>query len=354
VADAITRRVEKLRREIERHLRLYHVEDNPEISDAEYDALFHELVRLEQAHPELQAPDSPTQRVGASPAEGFAEVRHRVPMLSLANAFDDEDVVAFDRRVREGLDRQEVEYACEPKFDGLAVTLAYEGGLFTQGATRGDGAVGEDVTSNLKTIHSIPLRLAVAKPPKLLEVRGEVLMLRKDFEAVNRRALEAGEKTFVNPRNAAAGGLRQLDPRLTAKRRLSFFAYGVGGVDGWIVPPTHSKLLDALAGLGFPVSKDRRTARGVDGLLGYYRDMAGKRPKLAYDIDGVVYKVNSFADQNHLGYVSRAPRFAVAHKYPAEEATTELLEIDFQVGRTGAITPVAGLETSSWCAAPAT
>ena len=344
MADSLARRVEKLRREIERHLRLYHVEDNPEISDAEYDQLFDELVKLEEAHPQLQSPDSPTQRVGAKPAEGFAAVRHRVPMLSLANAFDDEDIESFDRRVREGLDRGEVEYACELKFDGLAVTLTYEQGLFTQGATRGDGAVGEDVTANLRTIHSIPLRLDSKKQPKLLEVRGEVLMMRKDFEAVNRRALEAGEKTFVNPRNAAAGGLRQLDPRLTAKRKLSFFAYGVGAVDGWAVPPTHSKLLDALAAMGFPVSMDRRTAKGAAGLLEFYREMAGKRAKLAYDIDGVVYKVNAFADQNHLGYVSRAPRFAVAHKYPAEEATTELLEIDFQVGRTGAITPVARLK----------
>ena len=344
MADTIARRVEKLRREIERHLRLYHVEDSPEIPDAEYDALFHELVRLEEEHPELATPDSPTQRVGAKPAEGFAEVRHRVPMLSLANAFDDDDVANFDRRCREGLDREAVEYACELKFDGLAVTLAYADGLFVQGATRGDGAVGEDVTNNLKTIHAIPLRLEGKKPPRLLEVRGEVLMLRKDFEAVNKRALEAGEKTFVNPRNAAAGGLRQLDPRLTAKRKLSFFAYGLGAVEGWSVPPTHSKLLDALGEMGFPVSKERRVAKGAEGLLKFYRDIGAKRPQLAYDIDGVVYKVNSFADQNHLGYVSRAPRFAVAHKYPAEEATTELVEIDFQVGRTGAITPVARLK----------
>ena len=341
--DAV-RRVEKLRREIERHLRLYHVDDNPEISDAEYDQLFHELVRLEQEHPELATPHSPTQRVGAKPAEGFAEVRHRVPMLSLNNAFDDEDVAGFDRRVREGLDRDAVEYACELKFDGLAVTLSYVDGVLAQGATRGDGAVGEDVTNNLKTIHAIPLRLAAKKPPALIEVRGEVLMLRKDFEAVNKRALEAGEKTFVNPRNAAAGGLRQLDPSLTAKRRLSFFAYGVGAVDGWAVPATHSKLLDALAEMGFPVAKDRRVVKGAEGLLDFYRDMGAKRPKLAYDIDGVVYKVNAFADQTHLGYVSRAPRFAVAHKYPAEEAMTEIENIDIQVGRTGALTPVARLK----------
>ena len=222
------RRVAQLRREIERHLRLYHVQDAPEISDAEYDALFLELVELEEKNPELQLPDSPTQRVGAKPAEGFASVAHRVPMLSLANAFDDEDIANFDRRCREGLEADVVEYACELKFDGLAVTLAYENGLFVQGATRGDGTTGEDVTTNLRTIKSIPLRLDLKKAPKLLEVRGEVLMFRKDFEEINRRAAEAGEKTFVNPRNSAAGALRQLDPKLTARRRLSFFTYGVG------------------------------------------------------------------------------------------------------------------------------
>jgi DNA ligase (NAD+) len=338
------RKAAKLRREVERHLRLYHQDDAPEISDAEYDALFRELVKLEEAHPELATPDSPTQRVGARPVEGFAQVSHRVPMLSLNNAFADEDAASFDRRCREGLDREVVEYACELKFDGLAVTLSYADGLLVQGATRGDGAVGEDVTGNLKTIHSLPLRLAARKPPKLLEVRGEVLMMRKDFEAVNRRALESGEKTFVNPRNAAAGGLRQLDPRLTAKRKLSFLAYGLGAVEGWTVPPTHSKLLDALGELGFPVSKERRTAKGIEGLLRFYRDAAERRPSLPYDIDGVVYKVNAFADQNHLGYVSRAPRFAIAHKFPAEEATTEIENIDIQVGRTGALTPVARLK----------
>jgi DNA ligase (NAD+) len=343
-SDRARKRAAQLRREIERHNRLYHAEAAPEISDAEYDALFQELLELEGEHPELASPDSPTQRVGAAPSEGFAEVRHRVPMLSLANAFDDEDVVAFDRRCREGLEAAEVEYACELKFDGLAVTLAYEDGLFVQGATRGDGAVGEDVTPNLRTVRSLPLRLDLAKPPKLLEVRGEVLMMRRDFEAINKRATELGERTFVNPRNAAAGGLRQLDPRLTAKRRLSFFAYGVGAVEGYAVPTTHAKLLDALAAMGFPVTKDRRTVRGVAGLLRFYNDMGAKRAELPYDIDGVVYKVNAFAQQNRLGYVSRAPRFAVAHKFPAEEATTELETIEIQVGRTGALTPVARLK----------
>jgi DNA ligase (NAD+) len=341
--DRAQKRAAQLRREIERHNRLYYGEASPEISDAEYDALFQELLRLESAHPELASPDSPTQRVGAAPSEGFAEVEHRVPMLSLANAFADEDVIAFDRRCREALGVEQVEYACELKFDGLAVTLAYEDGLFVQGATRGDGALGEDVTPNLRTVRSLPLRLDMARPPKRLEVRGEVLMMRRDFEAINRRATELGERTFVNPRNAAAGGLRQLDPRLTAKRRLSFFAYGVGAVEGYAVPPTHAKLLDALAGMGFPVTKDRRTVQGVEGLLRFYRDMGAGRAQLPYDIDGVVYKVNALAEQNRLGYVSRAPRFAVAHKFPAEEAVTELENIEIQVGRTGALTPVARL-----------
>jgi len=264
-------------------------------------------------------------------------------MLSLANAFDDEDAAAFDRRCREGLEAEPVEYACELKFDGLAITLAYEDGRFVQGATRGDGTTGEDVTPNLRTIRSIPLRLEAKKPPRLLEVRGEVLMMRRDFEAINSAARERGEKTFVNPRNAAAGGLRQLDPRLTAQRKLSFFAYGIGAHEGFDLPPTHAKLLDRLAALGFPVAKKRRTARGVEGLLAFYEEVGAERPKLPYDIDGVVYKVNRFSEQETLGYVSRAPRWGVAHKFPAEEATTELLDIGVQVGRTGALTPVARL-----------
>ena len=333
-----------LRREIERHNRLYYTEAAPEISDAEWDALFRELQALEAAHPELVTPDSPTQRVGASPAEGFAEVQHRVPMLSLANAFADEDVVAFDRRCREGLGVESVAYACELKFDGLAVTLAYEDGVLVQGATRGDGTTGEDVTANLRTVKTIPLRLDTPKPPRLLEVRGEVLMFRRDFELLNKAALERGEKAFVNPRNAAAGGLRQLDPRLTAQRRLSFFAYGIGAAAGFEAPESHSRLLDRLHGLGFPVAKSRRAVKGVEQLLAFYREVGGLRPQLPYDIDGVVYKVDRYADQEKLGFVSRAPRWAVAHKFPAEEATTELADIEIQVGRTGALTPVARLK----------
>jgi DNA ligase (NAD+) len=340
----VAAKAEKLRRAIERHNRLYYNDDAPEITDAEYDRLFGELVKIETEHPELRTPDSPTQRVGSAPSEGFEPVTHRVPMLSLANAFDEEDIAAFDRRCREGLEVEEVEYSAELKFDGLAITLSYEDGLFVQGATRGDGTTGEDVTANLRTVRSIPLRLETRKPPKLLDVRGEVLMMRKDFEAMNKRLADAGEKTYVNPRNSAAGALRQLDPRLTAQRKLSFFAYGIGAQEGFMVPPTHAKLLDALGDLGFPLAKDRRTVKGVPGMLEFYREVGDKRPKLPYDIDGVVYKVNRVADQEKLGFVSRAPRWAVAHKFPAEEATTELLDIDFQVGRTGAITPVARLK----------
>ena len=339
----LAQRADKLRRAIERHNRLYYSDAAPEISDAEYDRLFNELARLESEHPQLATADSPTQRVGAAPSEGFAEVAHRVPMLSLANAFDEEDVAAFDRRCREGLGSETVEYCAELKFDGLAITLAYENGLFVQGATRGDGTTGEDVTANLRTVRTIPLRLEGRRHPKLLEVRGEVLMLRRDFEAMNKRLADAGEKTYVNPRNSAAGALRQLDPRLTAQRRLSFFAYGVGAHEGFDTPPTHTRLLDALDEMGLPVAKDRRGVKGVAKLLEFYAQVGGKRAKLPYDIDGVVYKVNRFAEQEKLGYVSRAPRWAVAHKFPAEEATTELLDIGVQVGRTGAITPVARL-----------
>ncbi|MBL0143140.1 MAG: NAD-dependent DNA ligase LigA [Betaproteobacteria bacterium] len=340
---AVAQQIAQLRREIERHNHLYYVLDAPEISDAEWDTMFKELQALEASHPELVTPGSPTQRVGAKPAEGFAEASHRVPMLSLANVFSEEDVAGFDRRCREGLEAECVEYACELKFDGLAVSLAYEDGVLVRGATRGDGETGEDVTANLRTVRAVPLKLRTTHPPELLEVRGEVLMLKRDFEAYNVRAREAGEKELVNARNGAAGGLRQLDPALTARRRLSFFAYGLGAREGWNVPPTHAGLLDALADLGFPVAKDRRVVTGEAGLLSFYREVASKREHLSCDIDGVVYKVNALAQQEALGFVARAPRWAVAHKFPAQEALTELLDIDVQVGRTGAITPVARL-----------
>jgi len=339
----LAERVAQLRREIERHNYLYYVKDAPEITDAEYDALMRELADIEARHPELVTPNSPTQRVGAPPLAEFPEVRHRVPMLSLANAFTEDEVRAFDRRVREALGEEEIEYAAEPKFDGLAVSLLYRDGVFVRGATRGDGTVGEDVTPNLRTVRSIPLELPRTEETADLEVRGEVLMFRADFERLNARQREAGEKEFANPRNAAAGSLRQLDSRVTARRPLRFFAYGVGAV-GRARWRTHAELLDRLAEFRFPVCAERTVARGVDGLLAFYADMARKRPSLPYVIDGVVYKVNRLDWQERLGYVSRAPRFAVAHKFPPEEQVTEVLGIDVQVGRTGALTPVARLK----------
>ncbi len=336
-------RIANLKREIERHNYNYYVLDQPTIADAEWDKLFHELKSLEEANPELATPDSPTQRVGAKPLEEFSEVSHRVPMLSLGNAFTEEDLANFDRRCREGLGFEgAIEYACEPKYDGLAISLTYERGVFVQGATRGDGSVGEDVTQNLRTVKTIPL--SIETNAARLEIRGEVLMLRKDFEALNFRQAEKGEKQFVNPRNAAAGTLRQLDPKLTAQRPLSFFAYGLGAVEGMVLPKTHSGQMDVLESFKFPVSRERRVVNGPEGLLEYYRGLGQKRPTLPYDIDGVVYKVNRIEWQQQLGFVSRAPRFAIAHKFPAEEATTQLLGIDVQVGRTGAITPVARLK----------
>jgi DNA ligase (NAD+) len=337
-------RAKRLRAEIDEANYRYYALDAPTISDAEYDRLFRELQELEAAHPELATPDSPSQRVGAAPLPGFGAVRHRVPMLSLNNAFADEEVEAFDRRVREGLEVEEVEYSCEPKFDGLAISLAYEDGAFVQGATRGDGYEGEDVTPNLRTVKSIPLRLRSAHPPRRLEVRGEVIIYRGDFERLNARQREKGEKEFANPRNAAAGSLRQLDSRITAARPLRFFAYGLGEAEGLRLPATHAGLLDLIAEAGLPVAADRRVVKGVAGLLGFYRALEAKRPKLPFDIDGVVYKVNRLADQRSLGFVARAPRFAVAHKFPAEEATTQVLAIEVNVGRTGAITPVARLK----------
>jgi DNA ligase (NAD+) len=336
-------RAERLRQELEHHNRRYYVLDDPEIGDAEYDRLFRELVELEQGHEELRRPDSPTQRVGAPPLPEFAEVRHRAPMLSLGNAFEEEEVRAFDRRVREALGVAEVEYAVEPKFDGLAISLAYRDGGFAQGATRGDGATGEDVTPNLRTVRSIPLRLPQAADTQDLEVRGEILYYTRDFEKLNARQRAAGEKEFANPRNGAAGSLRLLDSRITAQRPLRFFAYGVGIASKarW---QTHSATLDRLAELGFPVCEERRVATGVDGLLAYYAEIGSKRDKLPYAIDGVVYKVNRLEWQEKLGFVSRAPRFAIAHKYPAEEQATEVLKIEVQVGRTGVLTPVARLK----------
>jgi DNA ligase (NAD+) len=337
----IRQRSEGLRKTLERHNRLYYVEDNPEIDDAAYDRLFQELLALEAKHPELATPDSPTQRVGGAPLPEFAKVRHRTPMLSIANAFDEEAVRAFDRRVREALEVDAVEYAAEPKFDGLAISLTYRDGILMRGATRGDGTTGEDVTPNLRTVRSVPLRLPRAVVE--LEVRGEVLMYRSDFDALNARQREAGQKEYVNPRNAAAGAVRQLDSRITAARALRFFAYAISHASQarW---SRQSEALERLVELGFRVSKEREVVQGAEGLLAYYRKMGRARDRLAYAIDGVVYKVDRLDWQERLGFVARAPRFALAHKYPAEEQTTEILGIDVQVGRTGALTPVARLK----------
>jgi DNA ligase (NAD+) len=340
----LSARARELREAIALHNYRYYVLDAPTISDAEFDALFRELQQLEAEHPKLQTPDSPTQRVGAPPREGFLQVTHRIPMLSLNNGFSEEDIVNFDRRVREGLEVERATYSCEPKFDGLAVSLVYEHGMLVQGSTRGDGETGEDVTANLRTVRVIPLALPMAEPPAVFEVRGEVLMLKRDFEAINLAQEARGEKPFVNPRNAAAGTLRQLDPSLTAQRPLSFFAYGVGYVEGLSLPDRQSALMDFLAKLRLPVAPERSVAHGCDGLLQYFARMSELRPSLRYDIDGVVYKLDRFEDQEALGFVSRAPRFALAHKFPAEEALTEIVGIDVQVGRTGALTPVARLK----------
>lgn len=323
----------------------YHVLDAPTIPDAEYDRLYHELAALETLHPQAIAPDSPTQRVGDTPISEFNQVTHAVPMLSLNNGFADEDVDNFDRRVREGLETREVAYNAELKFDGLAISLRYENGRFVQAATRGDGYTGEDVTANIRTVRVIPMRLHGDAVPAVLEVRGEVLMFKRDFESLNERQRAAGHKEFANPRNAAAGSLRQLDARITSARRLRFFAYGVGQLEGApaALPASHSTMLDWLDALGLPVAKERQVVTGRDGLLGFYRDIGERRASLPYEIDGVVYKVDRLEDQRTLGFVSRAPRFALAHKFPAEEALTTVQAIEVQVGRTGAITPVARL-----------
>jgi len=341
---AVRQRIARLRDEIDHHNHRYHVLDDPEITDGQYDRLLVELRELEGAHPELVVPDSPTQRVGGAPISEFAEVRHRKPMLSLDNAFAREDVVAFDRRVRERLEtEEEVDYCCEPKLDGLAVSLTYQEGVLAIAATRGDGSVGEDVTHNIRTIKSVPLRLSGRTWPGLLEVRGEVFMSIAGFRELNRRAAEKGEKAFVNPRNAAAGSLRQLDPRLTAVRPLEIFFYGTGVVEGRELPGRHSEVLDRLRGWGLRTSPETRVVRGVDGLLDYYDDIGRRRAKLKYQIDGVVYKVDSRERQEALGYVARAPRWSIAHKFPAEEEMTTVRAIEWQVGRTGALTPVARL-----------
>ncbi len=349
---APTERAAWLRAQLERYSHEYYVLDAPSVPDAEYDRLFRELQALESEHPELVSPDSPTARVGGKALAAFGEVRHRQPMLSLNNAFEDNDVVAFDRRAREGLgdalqDGEAIQYSAELKYDGLALSLRYEAGRLVQAATRGNGTVGEDVTANIRTVRSVPLRLRELpdrRLPTVIEVRGEVLMFKDAFRALNERQRAREEREFVNPRNAAAGSLRQLDPAVTAERSLRFFAYGTGEVDADWEPETHSGLLDWLSTLGFPVGAERRRVEGPQGLLDFYREMLARRSSLPYEIDGVVYKVDRRDWHEQLGFVARAPRFAVAHKFPPEEAITELVGIEVQVGRTGALTPVARLK----------
>ena len=347
------RRAHQLGALIEQANHRYHVLDDPTITDADYDALMRELEALETTYPQLASPDSPTRKVGARATGGFAEVKHAQPMLSLGNAFEQagdtererfHEVAEFERRIEQTLARTQPIFSVEPKLDGLAISLRYEGGLFVQGATRGDGETGEDVTANLRTIRAIPLKLLGTGWPSVLEVRGEVIMLRKDFEAFNEYARAHDEKPLANPRNGAAGSLRQLDPAITKKRRLSFFAYAIGVVEGGQLPETHSATLQMLREWGFPVSPEVAIARGFDELIAYFQRIGEKRDSLPYDIDGVVYKLDDYAGQREMGFVSRAPRWAIAHKFPAQEQTTQLLDIEIQIGRTGAATPRARME----------
>ncbi|MGB5301191.1 MAG: NAD-dependent DNA ligase LigA [Thiogranum sp.] len=337
-------RVEQLREQIRFHNYRYYVLDDPQIPDAEYDRLLRELQALEEAHPELISTDSPTQRIGAGPLTGFGTVRHDVPMLSLDNAFDDKELSEFDRRVRERLDLDEVEYTAEPKLDGLAVSLLYEHGILLRGATRGDGSTGEDITQNVRTIHSVPLRLIGDGYPDRLEVRGEVIISHAGFHALNEHAQQQGQKLFANPRNAAAGSLRQLDPKVTARRPLEMYCYGVGLAAGGSLPQRHSEILQRLRGWGLRVYGGIERVSALQACIDYYRRLEQQRESLPFDIDGVVFKVDRLDLQQQLGFVARAPRWAIARKFPAQEELTRVIGVDVQVGRTGAITPVARLE----------
>ncbi|MBD8124423.1 NAD-dependent DNA ligase LigA [Pseudomonas lutea] len=340
-------RILELRAELDQHNYRYHVLDEPSIPDVEYDRLFHELKALEAENPHLVTPDSPTQRVGSAALSAFTQVRHEIPMLSLGNAFEETDMLEFDRRVNEGLDlpaaSKKVEYSCEPKLDGLAVSLLYQNGALVRGATRGDGTTGEDISVNVRTVRNIPLKLHGKGWPETLEVRGEVFMSKAGFERLNASQLEVGGKTFANPRNAAAGSLRQLDSKITANRPLEFCCYGIGQVSHDIAD-THTGNLQQLKAWGMPISREMKIAHGIEDCLKYYHDIGEKRLSLPYEIDGVVFKVNSIASQRELGFRAREPRWAIAHKFPAMEELTELLDVEFQVGRTGAVTPVARLK----------
>lgn len=343
---SLQQQIDTLRQDLRRYEYEYHVLDNPTIPDAEYDRLFHQLKALEAAHPELITADSPTQRVGAKPLSGFAQIRHEIPMLSLDNAFSDEEFYAFVKRIEDRLIRlpEPLTFCCEPKLDGLAVSILYVNGVLTQAATRGDGTTGEDITANIRTIRNIPLQLLMDNPPARLEVRGEVFMPHAGFERLNQQALEKGEKTFANPRNAAAGSLRQLDPKITSKRPLVLNAYGIGIAEGVDLPNTHYDRLQWLKSIGIPVNPEIRLCNGTDEVLDFYRNIQNKRSALGYDIDGTVLKINDIALQEKLGFISKAPRWAIAYKFPAQEELTRLNDVEFQVGRTGAITPVAKLE----------
>lgn len=342
----IPQQLDNLRQALRRYEYEYHVLDNPTIPDAEYDKLFHQLKALEAAHPELITADSPTQRVGAKPLSAFAQIRHEIPMLSLDNAFTDEEFFAFVKRIEDrlGLLPQPLTFCCEPKLDGLAVSILYVNGILSQAATRGDGTTGEDITANIRTIRNIPLQLLTDNPPARLEVRGEVFMPHAGFERLNEHALEHGEKTFANPRNAAAGSLRQLDPNITSKRPLSFNAYSIGVAEGAELPQGQYERLQWLKTIGIPVNAEIRLCEGVDAVLDFYQDIQSKRNELGYDIDGTVLKINDIELQQRLGFISKAPRWAIAYKFPAQEQLTRLNDVEFQVGRTGAVTPVAKLE----------
>jgi DNA ligase (NAD+) len=341
----VAKEIADLRKQLQYHNYRYYALDDPQITDAEYDRLMQRLRELEAEYPESVTPDSPTQRVGATPLSAFQTVVHEMPMLSLDNAFSDGDLLAFNQRVQDRLkSAEDIEYACELKLDGIAVSLLYRDGLLVRGATRGDGTNGEDITQNVRTINSIPLRLLGSGYPAVLEVRGEIYMPKAGFNALNEKARMAGEKLFVNPRNAAAGSLRQLDSRITASRPLEMCAYSVGWVDGGELPETHSGILAALKNWGFLTNRETRVAKNIQEALGFYQRIGEKRDALAYDIDGIVFKVNSRLLQDTLGFISRAPRWAIAYKFPAQEESTILLDVEFQVGRTGAVTPVARLQ----------
>lgn len=344
-SSKVQQALDELRADINQHNYRYYVLDDPSVPDAEYDRLLRQLQQLEAANPSLISADSPTQRVGARPLSAFGEVRHELRMLSLDNAFNDDELRDFERRIKDRLDStSSLEYACEPKLDGIAVSLLYEDGLLVKGATRGDGQTGEDITQNLRTVPSIPLKLMGEGWPKRLEVRGEVYMPKAGFEAFNQQALARGEKPFVNPRNAAAGSLRQLDSSITAKRPLEMCCYSVGVVEGGYIPSKHSDVLAQLHAWGFRINAEMAVVQGIDGCIDYYKELQARRDGLHYEIDGIVFKLNERALQEEVGFVSRAPRWAIAYKFPAQEEMTQLLDVEFQVGRTGAVTPVARLE----------